>query len=197
MPKYTYLDVDEVVIEVENTIYDSSSLDLADGSMDDFLTETVLYRVSQGNIEVSVTQDINKTVNIEAYYGMQLIGDTWQQLAYLANSQDTSLQPKGVFPESGDYTTYSNADKIVTSKSNMSYNCALWFDPDCYYSQNRATYLESTDSLFQFNSNGKIYHNTVLKDVPFTLETNIGGKVFIVSFMAQMEILTLLHTIKE
>ena len=164
---------DELIVTVRNTIYDSSTFNYSDGSMDVALYENVTYRVSEGNIETVMQNEFAKAINIQVYYGMQLLSGTWQQKVYQANAQSTIIKGKADYINastpwrSGDPFTYQS-DKMIIAKSNDIYCCAMWFDPNCGYSQNKANYLDVTDYLWNGETNGKFYHGTILKDVAFT-----------------------------
>lgn len=172
IPNFRNININEVIIIVNNSIYNPSTLNYSDGSMDVLITETVKYRVSKGNIEVNVVPKFETTKDLEVYYGMQMASETWQQKIYFANGQDTSQQAKGVYPKSGDYNIYQS-DKAIFSKSNNSYNVACWFDPNCYMSLNKGTYMAANDSLWDGNANGKLYHKTLNKIVTIAAGTKL------------------------
>ena len=166
------MNASEIIVIVTNEIYNPSTLNYSDGSMDLLITETVKYRVSEGNIEVNVIPKFESAKDIEVYYGMQMASESWQQKVYFANGQSTFQEAKAAFPESGDYNTYVS-DKAIYSKSNNSYNVALWYDPNCYMSLNRATYMATNDSLWDGNSNGKLYHKSLNKVVSIASGTKL------------------------
>ena len=166
------INTNEVVVIVTNEIYNPSTLNYSDGSMDLLITETVKYRVSEGNIEVNVIPKFESAKDLEVYYGMQMASESWQQKVYFSNGQSTFQEAKASFPQSGNYNTYVS-DKAVYSKSNNSYNVALWYDPNCYMSLNRATYMATNDSLWDGNSNGKLYHKSLNKVVSIASGTKL------------------------
>jgi hypothetical protein len=166
LPENIMLPADELIVTVKNKILDSSTLNFANGNIDTALYENVMYRISKGNIEVLMEHEFIKDISITVYYGMQLLSASWQQKVYQANSQNTAIQAKGNYPKSGDPFTFQS-DKMIIAKSNDIYNCAMWFDPNCGYSQNKANYLDSGDYLWNGEANGKFYHGTILKATSF------------------------------
>ena len=172
LPENVVLPADELLVAVKNKVLDSDSLNYSDGSIDTALYEKVMYRVSKGNIEVLLQNEFTKDISLNVYYGMQLLSASWQQKVYQANSQDTAVKGKADYINnstplrSGDPFVHES-DTMIISKSNEIYNCAMWFDPNCGYSQNKANYLDAADYLWNGETNGKFYHGTILKEVSF------------------------------
>ena len=166
LPNNVMLPADNLLVNVRNKIYDSTTLNFANGVMDIALYENVMYRVTKGNIEVIMEHEFAKDISITTYYGMQLLSEWWQQKVYQANSENTNIQAKANYPKSGNPFVY-DSDKMIISKSNDIYNCAMWFDPNCGYAQNKANYLDAVHYLWNGEANGKYYHGTILKPSQF------------------------------
>jgi hypothetical protein len=141
---------DEVI--VNNTVYDPGSLSVIDGSMNDLLTEHVIYNYDTASIEVDFTFTMQKQDTLLIYYGMQ-----WPNLdsVYFPNGENTDIQLISNGLNSGQHGTY-NIDRAIMKGT--VYNVALWVDNSIGIGASRL--LDVADPIF-FTTQFKLYNQFI------------------------------------
>lgn len=116
---------DKLVVEVLNNLYDPVSLGI--GNQVPIIKENVVYKVSDGNIEVNVSHSVLDSINIESYYGMQGVFSNSFNEVFVSNSIQDNYIP---YESSGNWNAgslgdYPDIDAIFTRNSITKFTQAM------------------------------------------------------------------------
>ncbi|MDB5129873.1 hypothetical protein [Mucilaginibacter sp.] len=152
---------DELVINVVNEIYNPNTLSAVVKDVN--VIEKVTYKVKNGNIDIFLRHDFPIATHITTYYGMQSVGQLWQDKIYFSHSALPDVTDKVANVKSGARLAYPNVEKIILCNADKSICQSMFLDKTLGLGSKCSTnaFVTATDSLAFTTDKNKTYFRLI------------------------------------